>query len=64
MIALDDPKFKAEKWGKEFTEANKEDFGEAKKDGGMEHGAPAKGDDMAATRKAMGLKELPAAKKD
>lgn len=62
MTALDDPKFKADKWGKEYLEANKDDFGEEKKAGGMEHGQPPASGNDDAVRKAMGLKPAPAAK--
>lgn len=61
MAAMDDPKFKADKWTKEYAEANASDFGEEKKAGGMEHGGAPKGDDLASVRSAMGLKP---AKKD
>ena len=64
MTALDDPKFKAEKWSKDFLEANKEDFGEDKKAGGMRHEDAPKGGSDDAVRRAMGLKPAPAAKND
>jgi predicted nucleic acid-binding Zn-ribbon protein len=58
LAALDDPKFKAEKWAKEYAEANAEDFGEPKGSGGMRHEDPPKNDgDDAKIRKAMGLPE-------
>lgn len=62
MTALDDPKFKADKWGKEYLEANKDDFGDVKKAGGLEHGQPPASGSDDAVRKAMGLKPAPAAK--
>ena len=60
LAAMDDTKFKADKWAKEYTEANASDFGEEKKAGGMRHDAPPDTEDDGALRKAMGL---PAAKK-
>jgi hypothetical protein len=59
LAALEDPKFKAEKWAKDYTEANSEDFGEPKAAGGMRHesGISDKGDSK--IREAMGLKPEP-----
>ena len=60
LAAMDGDKFKADKWAKEYVEANATDFGEEKKSGGMRHDAPPDTEDDGALRKAMGL---PAAKK-
>ena len=57
LAAMDGDKFKAEKWAKEYVEANASDFGEEKKAGGMRHDAPPDTSDDSKLRKAMGLPE-------
>lgn len=55
IAAMDDPKFKADKWAKEYAEANASDFGDPPAAGGMRHGEKPEVKDDAKIRAAMGL---------